>query len=92
MLASIRASGGIGGGGLRKVAEEDKRDRSAAAVPGAEPNTSSGGASTAPSGGGGLQDALNLALNKRKQKVSASGTSSKPPSLCDHTDADICFR
>ncbi|KAL8664762.1 MAG: hypothetical protein Q9202_002765 [Teloschistes flavicans] len=75
MLASIRASGGIGGGNLKKVSESEKRDRSAAAVPGAAPSASSGGANApaAPSGGGGLADALAAALSQRNKKVSASG-------------------
>lgn len=73
MLASIRASGGVGGGGLKKVSEQDKRDRSAAIVPGAASAGAPGGASpSAPSGGGGLGDALAAALSKRNKKVSAS--------------------
>ena len=74
MLASIRASGGVGGGHLKKVSDQDKRDRSAAAVPGATSGGTSGGtAPSAPSGGGGLGDALAAALSKRNKKVSASG-------------------
>ena len=74
MLASIRASGGVGGGHLKKVSELEKRDRSAAAVPGAASGGTSGGAALpAPSGGGGLGDALAAALSKRNKKVSASG-------------------
>ena len=69
-MAAIRA-----GTGLRKVKESDKRDRSAAAVPG----NSNESASAAPAGGaagGGMMGALQEALNKRKQKVSGSGTHS----------------
>ena len=74
VLASIRASGGVGGGHLKKVSDQDKRDRSAAAVPGAASGGTSGGAAPpAPSGGGGLGDALAAALSKRNKKVSASG-------------------
>lgn len=74
VLASIRASGGVGGGRLKKVNDQEKRDRSAAAVPGAAPGRASGGiAPPAPSGGGGLGDALAAALSKRNKKVSASG-------------------
>lgn len=74
VLASIRATGGIGA--LKKVSDKEKRDRSAAAVPGAAP--SGGPAGTAPpppSGGGGLGDALAAALSQRNKKVSASGKS-----------------
>ncbi|MDI1485330.1 MAG: hypothetical protein OHK93_000467 [Ramalina farinacea] len=72
VLASIRATGGVGGGALKKVSDKDKRDRSAAAVPGSEPSAPVGGAPPAPSGGGGLGDALAAALSKRNKKVSAS--------------------
>lgn len=75
VLASIRASGGVGGGRLKKVSEQEKRDRSAAAVPGAASGGASGVAAPppVPSGGGGLGDALAAALSKRNKKVSASG-------------------
>ena len=74
VLAAIRASGGVGGGGLKKVSDQDKRDRSAAAVPGAAPSAGPGvGSSPAPAGGGGLGDALAAALSQRNKKVSASG-------------------
>ncbi|KAL8732359.1 MAG: hypothetical protein Q9166_002757 [cf. Caloplaca sp. 2 TL-2023] len=74
VLASIRASGGVGGGKLKKVSDAEKRDRSAAAVPGAAPSAASGGASapSAPAAGGGLADALAAALSQRNKKVSAS--------------------
>ncbi|KAL8933287.1 MAG: hypothetical protein Q9211_005863 [Gyalolechia sp. 1 TL-2023] len=74
VLASIRASGGVGGGKLKKVSDSEKKDRSAAAVPGAPANGPSGGANAlqAPSGGGGLADALAAALSQRNKKVSAS--------------------
>lgn len=77
-MASIRASGGKGGGGLRKVSEAEKKDRSGAHVPGGANESSSG----TPSGGGapqgGLAGALQDALAKRKQKVSGSGKYSIP--------------
>lgn len=74
MLASIRASGGIGGGRLKRVSSKDKRDRSAAAIPGA-PSTGAASSSNAPTpaAGGGLADALAAALSQRNKKVSASG-------------------
>lgn len=74
VLASIRATGGIGG--LKKVGEREKRDRSGAMVPGAVPQTPSGGAAPptpAAGGGGGLADALAAALSQRNKRVSASG-------------------
>ena len=70
-MASIRASGGKGGGGLRKVKDSEKKDRSSALVPGAandSPAPSTNGGSQA-----GLAGALQSALAKRKQKVSGSG-------------------
>ncbi|KAI4122753.1 MAG: hypothetical protein LQ347_006399 [Umbilicaria vellea] len=73
VLASIRATGGIGG--LKKVSDREKRDRSAAMVPGAVPETPSGGAAAptpAAGGGGGLADALAAALCQRNKRVSAS--------------------
>lgn len=77
LLQSIRASGGSGGGALRKVKDSDKRDRSAAHVPGSSgENGSSGppaGGAQGGAGGGSLAGALQDALNKRKQKVSGSG-------------------
>ena len=74
LLASIRGSGGIGGGRLKRVSSQEKRDRSAAAVPGAAPSAPlGGGAPPAASGGGGLGDALAAALSQRNKKVSASG-------------------
>ncbi|KAL8740351.1 MAG: hypothetical protein Q9190_006937 [Brigantiaea leucoxantha] len=73
VLASIRASGGVGGGRLKKVSETEKRDRSAAAVPGGAPSTSAApSAPPASSGSGGLADALAVALSQRNKKVSAS--------------------
>ncbi|KAL9609336.1 MAG: hypothetical protein Q9167_005881 [Letrouitia subvulpina] len=73
VLASIRASGGIGGGKLKKVSESEKRDRSAAAIPGAAATTSAAPSTpSAPSAGGGLADALAVALSQRNKKVSAS--------------------
>ena len=73
VLASIRATGGVGGGALKKVSESEKRDRSAAAVPGAAPSRGSGGAAPSAPSGGGLGDALAAALQQRNKKVSASG-------------------
>ncbi|KAL8773515.1 MAG: hypothetical protein Q9209_001619 [Squamulea sp. 1 TL-2023] len=75
VLASIRASGGVGGGKLKKVSDSEKRDRSAAAVPGSATSATSGGAnapSAPPASGGGLADALAAALSQRNKKVSAS--------------------
>ncbi|KAL4898796.1 hypothetical protein BDV59DRAFT_167545 [Aspergillus ambiguus] len=71
LMAAIRASGGSGAGGLRKVKDSEKRDRSAAMVPG---GTNESSAPTPSSGGpqGGLAGALQDALAKRKQKVSGS--------------------
>lgn len=77
MLASIRASGGIGGGRLKRVSSKDKRDRSAAVIPGAPSSgAASGSVASAPAAGGGLADALAAALSQRNKKVSASGKSS----------------
>ncbi|KAL9018848.1 MAG: hypothetical protein Q9185_003866 [Variospora sp. 1 TL-2023] len=80
VLASIRASGGVGGGKLKKVSDSEKKDRSAAAVPGASTSAPSGGAGApaASSGGGGLADALAAALSQRNKKVSASGKINPP--------------
>ncbi|KAA6414194.1 MAG: actin associated wsp1 [Lasallia pustulata] len=75
VLASIRASGGVGGGRLKKVSDHEKRDRSAAMVPGAAQEPPSGGAAPptpAAGGGGGLADALAAALSQRNKRVSAS--------------------
>ncbi|KAJ5791040.1 uncharacterized protein N7518_008051 [Penicillium psychrosexuale] len=72
LLASIRASGGHGGAGLRKVKDTEKKDRSKALVPGGanESSATSSNAGGAPQGG--LAGALQDALNKRKQRVSGS--------------------
>ncbi|RFU26737.1 hypothetical protein B7463_g9604, partial [Scytalidium lignicola] len=74
LLAGIQKAGGINA--LKKVDRSQIRDRSAAIVPGTAQDTapaSSGGPPAgANGGGGGLADALQAALNKRKQKVSAS--------------------
>lgn len=77
LLASIRGSGGVGGGRLKPVSSAERRDRSAAAVPGAatSPPVAGGGAAGGGGGGGGLADALAAALSQRNKKVSASGTS-----------------
>jgi len=73
LLASIRATGGMGSGRLKKVSSQEKRDRSAAMVPGAGTSTPSAGVSQSGSTGGGLADALAQALSARNKKVSASG-------------------
>lgn len=73
LLAAIRAGGGSG---LRKVKDTEKRDRSAVVVPGSDAATSAATPS-APAPGAdsaGLAGALQAALQKRKQKVSGSGT------------------
>lgn len=79
MLAGIKQAGGIGG--LKKVDRSKIRDRSAAIVPGGADTGPAGSGlpptGAAPGGGGGLADALAEALNKRKQKVSASGKSNQ---------------
>ena len=77
MLAGIKQAGGIKA--LKKVDRNQIRDRSAALVPGSN-DTGPHGSGLPPTGvtsggGGGLADALAVALNKRKQKVSASGKS-----------------
>ncbi|KAJ5787811.1 hypothetical protein N7457_002801 [Penicillium paradoxum] len=72
LLASIRASGGSGGGGLRKVKDTDKKDRSAALVPGGANETSAAPSGSGGAPQGGLAGALQDALNKRKQRVSGS--------------------
>lgn len=77
VLASIRASGGIGGGRLKRVSDAERRDRSAALAPGATDGAAGArGSLPAPnaSAEGGLAGALAAALEKRKAKVSASGT------------------
>ncbi len=74
MLVGIQSAGGIKA--LKKVDRGKVKDRSAAKVPGTEnsaPTSGEGGTPSGGGGGGGLQDALQAALNKRKQKVSASG-------------------
>jgi hypothetical protein len=74
MLAGIRASGGVGGGRLKKVDPSLKKDRSAALVPGNVAGPSEGGAPPISTGGDtGLAGALQAALNKRKTRVSQSG-------------------
>lgn len=77
LLAGIQKAGGIGA--LKKVDRTKIRDRSGAAVPGGSDSGPAG--SGLPPGGdsggadGGLANALALALDKRKKKVSASGKS-----------------
>ena len=75
LLAGIQKAGGIGA--LKKVDPSKVRDRSAAIIPGSA-DTGPAGSGLPPAGvsGGadsGLAGALAAALNKRKQKVSASG-------------------
>jgi hypothetical protein len=78
LLSGIKQAGGIGA--LKKVDRSEIHDRSAAIVPGGA-DTGPAGSGLPPAGvavpatGGGLADALAQALNKRKQKVSASGMS-----------------
>ena len=76
MLGAIQSAGGIGA--LKKVDKTEIRDRSAAQVGdsggGGGGGTSSGGAAGGGGGGGGMADALAAALQKRKEKVSRSGT------------------
>ncbi|KAI9755332.1 MAG: hypothetical protein M4579_004334 [Chaenotheca gracillima] len=75
MLASIRQSGGVGGGRLKKVDESEKKDRSAAPVAGAPTSGGAGGSGASPAppaGGDGLAGALAAALTARKSKVSQS--------------------
>ena len=75
MLASIRASGGVGGGGLKKVSDKDKSDRSSAMVPGAESNARPAAPAASAGADGGMQNALQAVLAKRNKKVAASGKS-----------------
>ena len=75
MLADINRAGGIGA--LKKVDPSQVRDRSSALAPGGS-DTGPAGSGLPPAGvsgggDGGLAGALAAALNKRKQKVSASG-------------------
>lgn len=70
LLASIRSSGGIQSGRLKRVSSQERRDRSAAVIPGA---SSSSNATPTPAAGNGLADALATVLSQRKKKVSASG-------------------
>ena len=81
-MASIRASGGVGGGRLRKVDDSQKRDRSAVTAS-ASSGASAGHdqtSSAAPTGGeAGLANALAAALSKRKTRVSQSGRSCMHP-------------
>ncbi|PYH97659.1 WH1-domain-containing protein [Aspergillus ellipticus CBS 707.79] len=72
LLAAIRASGGQGGSGLRRVKASDKRDRSGALVPGSANESSAPTPSSGSAPQGGLAGALQDALAKRKQKVSGS--------------------
>ncbi|KAI9044940.1 WASP family protein [Aspergillus affinis] len=71
LLSAIRASGGKGGGGLRKVKDTEKNDRSGASVPGGG-NDSGGTPRSARPPQGGLAGALQEALDKRKGKVRGS--------------------
>lgn len=74
VLDGIKGAGGIRA--LKKVDRSLVRDRSAAAVPGADTGPAGSGlppAGVTPGGGGGMADALALALQKRKEKVSKSG-------------------
>ena len=75
LLASIRATGGVGSSRLKRVSSQEKRDRSAAMMPGAGSSIPAAGVSQTnlTGGGGGLADALAQALSARNKKVSASG-------------------
>jgi len=85
VLAGIKQAGGIKA--LKKVDRTQIRDRSAAMVPGGTDTGPHGsglppaGVSSPTGGGGGLADALAIALNKRKQKVSASGKYIQSPTI-----------
>ncbi|CZS98754.1 related to component of actin cortical patches LAS17 [Rhynchosporium agropyri] len=71
LMANIQKAGGIGA--LKKVDRSQIRDRSQAQVPGGDTGPAGSGLPPAgASGDGGLAGALAEALNKRKQKVSAS--------------------
>jgi Wiskott-Aldrich syndrome protein len=77
VLDSIRGAGGIAA--LKKVDRSQIRDRSAAMVPGGNDTGPHGSGLPPPGiapggGGGGMADALAAALQKRKEKVSRSGT------------------
>lgn len=82
MLGDIQKAGGIGS--LKKVDRSQIRDRSAAQVGGSNDSgphasgSASAGAATAGGAGGGMADALAAALQKRKEKVSKSGTFNPP--------------
>jgi neural Wiskott-Aldrich syndrome protein len=79
---------------LKKVDRTQIRDRSAAMVPGGTDTGPHGsglppaGVSSPTGGGGGLADALAVALNKRKQKVSASGKYIQNPNRESLDDGD----
>ncbi|KAL2069150.1 hypothetical protein VTL71DRAFT_15488 [Oculimacula yallundae] len=73
LMANIQKAGGIGA--LKKVDRTQIRDRSQAMVPGSDTGPAGSGLPPAGAAGaadGGLAGALAAALNKRKQKVSAS--------------------
>ncbi|KAI9844798.1 MAG: hypothetical protein M1838_002034 [Thelocarpon superellum] len=73
VLKSIRATGGVGGGRLRKVDDSQKRDRSSALVAGAAaPGGGAAGQAPAAGSDAGLAGALQAALSKRKTRVSHS--------------------
>ncbi|KAI9823446.1 MAG: hypothetical protein M1832_002457 [Thelocarpon impressellum] len=75
VLKSIVATGGVGGGRLRKVDDSLKRDRSSAlaAVGGAAAGAGGGAGAPAPPGGeGGMAASLAAVLSKRKTRVSQS--------------------
>ncbi|KAI6713661.1 hypothetical protein PZA11_001513 [Diplocarpon coronariae] len=73
LMANIQKAGGIGS--LKKVDRTQIRDRSQAMVPGGDTGPAGSGlppAGATEAGDGSLAGALAAALNKRKQKVSAS--------------------
>lgn len=77
VLGDIQKAGGIAS--LKKVDRTKIRDRSGAQVGGSGDSAGGGGGGgAAPGGGGGMADALAAALQKRKEKVSKSGTYQQP--------------
>jgi len=83
VLDGIRGAGGIGA--LKKVDRTQIRDRSAAQT-GSNNDTGPHGSGLpppglSPGGGGGMADVLALALQKRKEKVGGSGTSTPDPGI-----------
>ena len=84
MLDSIRTAGGISS--LKKVDRSQIRDRSAAQVAGVSDTGPHGSglppAGVTPGGPPSMADALAVALQKRKEKVSKSGEFFIPTCAC----------